>query len=397
MAITSGFFNSVDHDRKYTAEQMSSIFDGLVGDGVYASVGDHFAVKPASGAGMSVSVGSGRAWFNHVWVYNDSPLVLTLAGSDPTLNRIDTIVLEIDSRVSGRTSSIKVLTGSPASSPQRPSPSSSDDLHQYVLAYITVNAGTSTVTQNNIQQWVGMSGTPYVTSIVQTTNLDELWSKWDTQFNTWFKGLEDQLTGDVASKLQSEITALQETVKAIPKKASTSDYNYATDDEKYITSLQTRDIITSLAVAKTDKATTSEMTAATNNTHWVTPALVKSGISNLVHHGSLSVESHDLHSNSALWEKVANMDNVWQLRQSYDSGIVWTPVQWNQNNIVVIEAANNTTAMYMAAYGVVIIPASGAHFTFNKLEDAIYITANKDPSGLKFNWTVYIYTFTKGS
>ena len=29
MAITYGFFNSVDGDRKYNAEQMSTYFDGL--------------------------------------------------------------------------------------------------------------------------------------------------------------------------------------------------------------------------------------------------------------------------------------------------------------------------------------------------------------------------------
>ena len=30
MAFTYGFFNSLNGDRKYTAEQLSSIFDGLI-------------------------------------------------------------------------------------------------------------------------------------------------------------------------------------------------------------------------------------------------------------------------------------------------------------------------------------------------------------------------------
>lgn len=40
MAVTYGFFNSVNGDRKYNADQMSSYFDGLVTDGVYEKIGD---------------------------------------------------------------------------------------------------------------------------------------------------------------------------------------------------------------------------------------------------------------------------------------------------------------------------------------------------------------------
>lgn len=35
MAFTFGFYNSLNGDRKYNAEQVSSIFDGLISDGVY--------------------------------------------------------------------------------------------------------------------------------------------------------------------------------------------------------------------------------------------------------------------------------------------------------------------------------------------------------------------------
>ena len=62
MAFTYGFFNSLNGDRKYTAEQLSSIFDGLITDGVFDSIGDILATVP--GSGMQVIVKSGKAWFN---------------------------------------------------------------------------------------------------------------------------------------------------------------------------------------------------------------------------------------------------------------------------------------------------------------------------------------------
>lgn len=46
MAFTYGFFNSLNGDRKYTAEQLSSIFDGLITDGVFDSIGAQY---PAAG------------------------------------------------------------------------------------------------------------------------------------------------------------------------------------------------------------------------------------------------------------------------------------------------------------------------------------------------------------
>ena len=45
MALTSGFYNSINGDRTYNAEQMSSIFDGIINDGVFASIGKVFQVK----------------------------------------------------------------------------------------------------------------------------------------------------------------------------------------------------------------------------------------------------------------------------------------------------------------------------------------------------------------
>ena len=44
MSVTSGFFNSLNGDRRYNAEQMSSIFDGIINDGIFANIGTAFGV-----------------------------------------------------------------------------------------------------------------------------------------------------------------------------------------------------------------------------------------------------------------------------------------------------------------------------------------------------------------
>lgn len=67
MAITSGFFNSVNGDRVYNAREISMYFDGLISDGVYESVGGKLQVT-ATGLGMQVTVAAGRAIIDCQWL-----------------------------------------------------------------------------------------------------------------------------------------------------------------------------------------------------------------------------------------------------------------------------------------------------------------------------------------
>ena len=94
MALTYGFYNSQNGDRTYDATDISSIFDGIINDGVFMSIGDAFIVSAATG--MQVKVGSGRAWFNHTWTYNSVASLHAIEPAEIVLNRIDTVVLEIN-------------------------------------------------------------------------------------------------------------------------------------------------------------------------------------------------------------------------------------------------------------------------------------------------------------
>jgi hypothetical protein len=115
MGVTYGFYNSINGDRKYNATQMSSIFDGIIKDGVFLSIGEALIVS--SETGMTVSVGIGRAWFNHTWTNNDAEILLTVPQSELILNRIDAVVLEVNSGDDVRANSIKIVKGVPSSNP----------------------------------------------------------------------------------------------------------------------------------------------------------------------------------------------------------------------------------------------------------------------------------------
>ena len=262
MSVSSGFFNSLNGDRKYNAAQMSAIFDGLIIDGVFASIGTAFAVKAAGG--LTVNVGTGKAWFDHTWTVNDSILPMTAPEAEVLLDRIDAVVLEVNGMESVRENTIKFVKGNPSSAPSRPTLTNEGNVHQYPLCYIYRKYGTAVINQADITPMVGTESTPFVTGILQTVSLDELLGKWqdeldrftdarsqevddwiaqeESDFTTWFNKMKadlqqeqnvldqwiaseqadflawynqmkDQLSGDVAGNLQLEID--KEEVKRI--------------------------------------------------------------------------------------------------------------------------------------------------------------------------------------
>lgn len=171
MALTSGFYNSVNGDRKYNAEQLSSIFDGLINDGILYNVGNRFNVT-ALGEN-NIQIGSGRAWFNHTWIYNDSNYTISLEDSSPLLNRIDAVVLEINRNSDIRSSQIMIIKGEESSSPSNPNLIKDEYQNQYPLAYIYRKANSSSITQEDITIKVGTEECPYVTGILPVEDIDK--------------------------------------------------------------------------------------------------------------------------------------------------------------------------------------------------------------------------------
>lgn len=183
MSVTSGFFNALNGDRKYNAEEMSSIFDGIIEDGILQHVGTAMVVTAMDN--MNVYVGIGRAWFNHTWTLNDSILPLEVTQAEVLLNRYDAVVLDVDARTSVRANTIKIINGAPGSSPSKPEMLKDNDHWQYPLAYIYVAAGVTSIGQENITNCVGTSECPFVTAPLEKMDIDALIAKWEAQWNVW--------------------------------------------------------------------------------------------------------------------------------------------------------------------------------------------------------------------
>jgi len=218
MAVSYGFFNSLNGDRVYSATEFSRLFEGLIKDGVFMSVGEQLIVKPHSG--MDILVSTGRAWFNNTWTNNDADYILSIDPSEVALKRIDTVVLEVNLDTNVRANSLKVIKGTPGEVPVAPTLVDTEFVYLYPLANVLVNQGVTSIGGAQITNRVGGVKTPFVTGILDTVVIDDLVLQWNaafddwladqqTEYEDWFYNLQIELDGEVAVNLQNQITAIK--------------------------------------------------------------------------------------------------------------------------------------------------------------------------------------------
>lgn len=144
MAITYGYFDSINGDRKYNADQMSEYFDGIVSDGVFQSVGGALAVSAQSTPDMSVKVASGRAIINNKWIKNDADITLPIAAASTAYARITSVVVQLDP--ANRLIRITTKDGTPSGSPVAPEITE----NELEIARITVAANATSIADSAI-------------------------------------------------------------------------------------------------------------------------------------------------------------------------------------------------------------------------------------------------------
>lgn len=197
MSVTCGFFNAVNHDRRYNAEQMSSIFDGIINDGVFMNIGSALAVKgvsdddpEATEGNMNVYVHPGRCWFDHTWTVNDAIEPIEVETSELVLDRIDTLVIEVNHEDSVRENAFKIVKGTPSTEPVHAELEDSEYVHQHPLAYIYVKAGVTQINTADITNCIGTSECPFVDGILKTIDADILIAQWMDQYTRWFNAIQ---------------------------------------------------------------------------------------------------------------------------------------------------------------------------------------------------------------
>ena len=231
MAWKSGFFNSVNGDRVYNAQEMNEIFKGLITNGVYEAVGNKLAVQPNSG--MTIQIATGRGWFNNHWVTNATEYLTTLEASDVTLNRYAAVCVRVDDNDSVRSAEPYIKYSEYATTPVKPTMERSDKLNEYCLAYIYIKAGASEITGADIEDTrhnTELCG--YVRGLIDQIDANTLFTQYEAIFKEWFNNLNDYVDENTEVKLANDVLEINNDITDITNNVTelTNNHNDLNDE-----------------------------------------------------------------------------------------------------------------------------------------------------------------------
>ena len=177
MALESGFFNDVNGDRLYNADDMSRYFENIMSSGIFKRITDCFKVSAASGMNLTVAPGAGL--INCRWFRSELPETVTIPTANAVLPRFDLVVARLDMSDAVRSISLQVVSGTPAGTPTAPEPVRTADMHDLVLALVYVPAGASEIVAANLTDVRDNSWyCGYVQSLVDTPILRSMRSRY---------------------------------------------------------------------------------------------------------------------------------------------------------------------------------------------------------------------------
>lgn len=240
MAEKSSFFNSVDHDRQYKAEDWAEYFAEFIGNGVFPNPAVGLAVS-ASGTDMTLTLTSGSAYINGYRYANtgtgSSALTLTVDTAPAALKRIDRVVIRWDR--STRSIYAAVSKGTESSTPSPPTLQRNADRWELCLATVAVGTGvthiddtdvtdtrmdtsvcgivTGTVEQIDFSTVFAQYNAAFDAALEAATTEIDSWqlaqetslAAWQAErvsaFETWFDGVQTTLSEDTAGNLQTQI------------------------------------------------------------------------------------------------------------------------------------------------------------------------------------------------
>ena len=275
MSYTSGFFDAVDqgdgnYDRVYSAATFAHYFSLLVKNGVFPDPSTGMQVKASTNPDMHVSVQPGSGWVNgyYITVPDDSPEQLTVPTANPSLSRIDSVIMGLN--YVQREIQLYIKSGAISASPSAVTLQRDSNLYEMELAQITVSAGMASISQSSITDMrSNTSRCGIVAGTIDQIDTTDLFAQYDSAFQTWFEDIKTQLSGDIATNLQNQINELKTDKVSVSDKAIETEAQEGTADDKWMSPAMVKAYMTYIL------ATTAEAQAGSLDTKWMSPSKVK--------------------------------------------------------------------------------------------------------------------------
>ena len=191
MAEISAFFNYRDEDaERYPAEVFAEYFASLIGNGIFNG-GDNLRAY-CTGADRIVRVLPGSAWINgYYYRLKDEELPLELAEADATLDRIDRIVVRLNTDPGTYAIHLVVLQGTPASEPEAPELVREGDIYDLSIATVRIAHNTAALAADAVTDTRLLTDVCGLVNSLITVDTSQMQQAFDESFDAW----DDRVAG----------------------------------------------------------------------------------------------------------------------------------------------------------------------------------------------------------
>ena len=213
--INGGFFDSVNEDRLYSADDMNRPYKRIITEGVFATPQGTPSTDlqvVSAGSGMNILVKAGEGLLGGKWFENPTELVIPVPANTNIVPRRDSVIIQVDKRQVGRNFSVVYRTGTPSSNPQVPDINTIDNVIERRVANIYVAANASNINQDAIVDLRGSSECPWITSLIHQVDTSTLYDQYRAAYDAYYQR-ETELFNSFMETLTEELSVNTNIIK----------------------------------------------------------------------------------------------------------------------------------------------------------------------------------------
>ena len=192
--IKGGFFDSINGDRKYSADEMNRPYKRVITEGIFATPqgtpSTDLQVLSANNA-MNIIIKKGEGLLGGKWFENQADIAFTVPTNTAIVPRRDSVIIQMDKRQSGRVPNIVYRTGTASSNPMPPDINTVENIVEKRVANIYVAASANYIGQDAITDLRGSSECPWITSLIKQVDTSQLYNQWAAAYQKYY---EDETT-----------------------------------------------------------------------------------------------------------------------------------------------------------------------------------------------------------
>lgn len=204
MAERFRFFDSIDgeDEREYTADEFAEYFRQFIRNGIFSG-GENLKVE-TNEQDMKVFINPGYAWIEgYLYKIDTEPLVMEHKIADPSLNRIDRIVIRLDKTLENRYVKAFILEGTPAATPEAPELTRNNNVYEISLAQVEVIAGKSFIEAYQVtDERLNNEVCGITTHFFEQVDTTDIFNEWQNYLNhkkdeadvTWVDWVEEKIS-----------------------------------------------------------------------------------------------------------------------------------------------------------------------------------------------------------